>query len=514
MNRVGLLLMISGTLLLTRASNAWAQLVVQVDPPANTTRVASPPSSRATVDSVAPGTYRLRRPTSVNLQVVNTNTALYTMSTDDDPAPPPPVLAPIGEFLPLLKSYLAELAFVVPRGRGPGGQRRTLLPSAAPAAGSSFAATVAATALETARVVEENLHTVDSLVHGPRGIDGTLGLTLRTLDRMRSAGVEEQADALADTLGVPHQSCEARAGDRKARGAQSLNLSQDLLAALQTLQASNSSLTTVLSDTVFATVPALISFARPLHLLRARADTALHDSDGIVTAAYRVDEAARIVVAACSHWDAPPVKVTTAGGRIVTVHMQPRPEAEFQRVAGQTAYTTKVTLLAPLSRMGASIGASVLFVPRAQFHKYGVRPTEDSGSPNEIYEAESVDNRFSYGVTLGFTWSQWLDWRDSRQVALWVPELTLAEADGGPKVFGLGVAMSYRSIKLGVGGMLIRHQKLDGLSVAEIVPNDQFLKTRVTYGKPLPYVSLSVFNLMDLLSGKSGSSDDEKPPSK
>jgi hypothetical protein len=499
-------------LILASTSTASAQLVVQVDPAANTTRIASA-GGRSGVDSVAAGTYRLRHSNSVKLQVVNTNTALYKMSTEDNPAPPPPALAPIRQFLPMLKAYLPELGLMTSRGRGAGAQKTTILPSAVPEAAVSFQS-VATTALETARIVEDNLHTVDALVHGPKGIEGTLGLTLRTLDRMRSAEVEVQADALADTLGVPHQSCGEQSGGAKARGTQSLNLAKNLLGALQSLQSSNSSLTTVLSDTAFVAEPALVSFSRSLQLLRVRADTALHDTEGIVTAAYRTEKLAGDVVTACSHWDAPPVKVTSAGGRIVTVHMQPRTEPEFQRVAGQNSYTTKVTLLPPLSRMDASLGASVLYVSRAQFHKYGVRATGGSGSPNEVYEADPVDNRFSYGATLGLTWSPWLDWRESRGVALWLPELTVAEAGSSAKAFGMGAALSYRSIKLGVGGMLIRHQGLDGQSVGDRVPNDKFLKARDTYGHPLPYVSLSVFNLMELLGGKGGSADTGKPAAK
>ena len=488
-------------------------VVLQVDPIAKTVHVAKPSHGRL-VDSVEAGTWRVRRQATVRLQVVNTNTALYRITTEDNPAPAPPTAQPIRQFLPMVKSYLPELAFVVPRGRGLAAvPRGSTLPGSIPGGISSATASVAARALATGQAVESDLLRLDDLAHGPRGVDAVLGLTLRTLDRMRTGDVEAQAQAMADTLEVPDKSCQESVQVAKARGAASgaLTISSDLLATLSTLQPEAAELRAALSDTLLMDL-SVVELRSGLQRVEARADTALRDSDAMLTGVYRVEHTADQVLRACSHWESPPVRVSPSLGRVVTVHVQPLSDPEIQRVAGDRSYAFSVTLLPPPARLNATLALSALYAARAIYHSYGVRSTGGSGSPNEVYEATTVDDRFSYGLTLGLTWYPWLDWRSTHNVALWLPEITVAESGSGPRAFALGAAISFWSVKVGFGGLMVHHAVLDGLAVGDHVPNDKFLRTRDTYGHAVPYFSISVFNLTDLLSGGHGGGDEGGRP--
>ncbi|MDZ7632100.1 MAG: hypothetical protein U5K74_12350 [Gemmatimonadaceae bacterium] len=57
-----------------------------------------------------------------------------------------------------------------------------------------------------------------------------------------------------------------------------------------------------------------------------------------------------------------------------------------------------------------------------QFDVYGARAAEGGA---EIYTASIRDARFTWGATVGTTW-KWLDFRETRHVALWLPELTVS----------------------------------------------------------------------------------------
>ena len=73
-------------------------------------------------------------------------------------------------------------------------------------------------------------------------------------------------------------------------------------------------------------------------------------------------------------------------------------------------------------------------------------------------------------------------------------------ADASPaRAFGLGAAVSAGPVKIGIGGLLVRHTALDGDTVAQRLPNAQFIKTRDTYGRPRFYASISIFHLGELL---------------
>ena len=496
------LALLVGTAFASIAPLANAQIILQVDQakPASVT-IASPTSGRPVVDSVESGTFRLRRPADVQVRVVNTNTALYTITTEEKETPALSELQSVRDFLPNIKPYLPELGLVVPASnRGLRGTGRTsMLPSIAPSSSTAVQA-----ALENGRVVEDNLHQLDELVHGSRGIDGVFGLTQRTVGRMRAGQVEAQAKAFVDSLGLPDQSCtDAGSSTRTSRGAQdtSLNLANNILATLSALQPASAALGASLGDNIFGQDPTLGGFHTQLSSLQARADTALHDSDNIVAAASHLEKTVTTVAGACSHWESRPVSVGAGAGRVVTVNIEPRPEPELQRAATQKATTVNITLLAPPRVLGVSLGPSALYAPHAQYPTYSVRPTGGAGSANEIYESDPIDARFSYGVTLGVSWHPRLDWPGIAQTAFWLPNLTVAETGGHNSVaFGGGISFG-RFVMIGGGATIVRHDVLVGDTVAQHVPNAQFLSKKPTYGRPTPYLSITLFHFEELFGG-------------
>jgi hypothetical protein len=496
---------------------ARAQVIVQVDQKGGPVRLADVPGGGRLADVIDDGTLRFRHSATVRLQVVNTNTALYQYTTEDVATSGAQALEPIGKFLSSMKSYLPELALVAPvrRGRGPNEARRSMLPAAAPLAANRMAATAAEVALDNARVVEKELQQLDDLLRGPRGVDGVYQLSLRTLDKMRRAGVEAQANAMADSLGVPAQSCsESGSQAPRERGSNTapLTLASDLLTALDGMRPDVGTLAASLSDTVFARDQTFSSFRAPLADVRARADSMLRDSDPLVSAAYRVEATATAVLTACSHWESPPLIISTGTGRSVTVRIEPKSDPDLQRVAANKPTAITVKLLPPLTRLDAKLGVSALYAPRAHFKTYGTRSTGGSGSPTEIYEAGDTDQRFSYGLTLGLTVHPWLDWRQATNIALWLPEVTVGETDA-QHVFGLGIAFSYSIVKVGFGGLLAKHETLvAGDTVGRRIANAQFLNKTNTYGHPVPYFSISVFNLGKLLGGDDTPSGPTPPP--
>jgi hypothetical protein len=156
-------------------------------------------------------------------------------------------------------------------------------------------------------------------------------------------------------------------------------------------------------------------------------------------------------------------------------------------VASRPAQVITITVVKkPFIR--PSIGVSLLNVPRAQFDVYGARAATGGA---EVYTASIRDARFTWGATVGTTW-KWLDFRETRRIAFWLPELTVS-AQPDVKGFAVGGGVSLGPVKLGSGVMWIKRVELSGLLNGQTIPSPQYLATRESYGRTLPYVSLSFF---------------------
>lgn len=446
-------------------------------------------------------TFRLRRPASVQVKVVNTNTALYTVTTDETSAPPPSFES-LRQFLAPVKAYIPELALVVKGGhRARSAGARSMLPAVAPQGSTSGSSDAARDALTNARTVESDLVDLDDNVAGSRGLNANLELAQYTLEQMRK-GVEAAADALADSLGVPHQSCQSdsTALSPNAGSSDASPSLAELFDTYRSLRSHTAILQASLLDTTLVRDPQLSSFRGQLVQMKSRADSALANAQSTINEAYHTRDLTHVVLRACSHWESRPINVSRAAGRVITVHLTPRPDPELSRVAERPASTEAITILPPLSRIGATFGVTALYAGAARFHTYGVRATPAPNSYSEVYEATSVDDRFLYGLSLGFTINPRPNWRDSWSPVVWLPEITVAEA-GSQHAVALGAAVSVWRIKVGAGALVVRHQELDNLTVHQQVTNANYLTTRDSYGRPLFYVSLSIINLEQLLGG-------------
>jgi len=437
---------------------------------------------------------------------------MYRYTINSTNAPPP--LRPVAEFLPMVKPYLPELQYLTRGSRGASASSASLLPAAAPDNVSATARKAATAALDNGQVVQEGLKQLDRLMHGPTGVDGVNALSARALDRMRNGNVEIEAARLADSLGVPSQSCASATGPRAPQD--SMTLSTRVLGTLDTLATSSAALSASLADSGLAHDPSLSLWKAPLVGIRDRADSAARSQDALVTAAFAAQQTANIVMRGCSHWDSPVVDIAPNATRIVTIQIEPLDAAQVKRMSPDAPDPISVTLLPPGGHVQASLAISALVAPGARFKTYDARPTGGGGSPIQVYEKSTQDNRFSYGASLGVTYAPWLDRLFGKPITAWFPEITVAEANPG-HAFGFGGALSSGPVKLGIGGLLVRHTVLDGDTVKQTIPNAQFLSTRDTYGRPRFYVSVSIFNIAELLglaesggapasSGGSGSS--------
>jgi hypothetical protein len=474
---------IATVILTATAARLPGQVVLEFDQSTKTFKVVPPSDGNRLVDVVNDHTFRLKRPGPVQLRVINTNTAFYTVTTDTA-AVAVQEKQDIWSFIAQAKPYFPQIAAAISAGRSKGGSSAiSTLPAAVPAGGTERMQRT----LEVAHSLESDLVQADSLVSGPRGVNGVRASVLRALDRMRKDVPEPPAREFREALGLAGEPC-AETGP-----APTLAIGTNLVAVTRRLKPRADSLLEGLADPDFEqgsdSVRSLHSKLKSLH---AHADTLLRDSDNLVTAAYHVENVAAVVAKACSHWESHPSSVASSAGRAFTVKIMPRTDPEITRVAGAAQVVSTVTILPPKRFVDPSLGLSVLAAPRAQYPTYDTRTPATGGNASvEIYQPGIKDLRFSWGVTLGLAMRP-LDWRENNGFAVWLPELTVGQASNVVE-FGIGSALSWGSVKLGGGAIWIQHSELNGQQLGDKVPNKGFLQLHDTYGKGNAYVSLSIF---------------------
>ena len=472
------------------ARDTHAQVVFQYD---HAARRISVVEGADKVERLSNGRFRMKRAGTARLDVVNTNTAIYRVSFDTDTLAGGSFLGPVQAFLTRAKPFFPEIALAMKgpaKGRGERVAEPEQAPSTLPSISPSESWSVR-TALESGRIVEQSLQQLDALILGPRGVEDMTALSLRTLERMRQGDATMLANALRDSLGLPHRMC----GEGGA-GQDSLRLAGAVLGAMSALGPATLSLHRTMVDTIFKTDTTLRDLHGRLLVLRQAADSALADQESLASAAYRAEWLARTVAAACSRSEGRIQRITSGAGRVLAVKIEPRTDPELARVADRQSTVEKVSVLSPTSLVESSLGLSFLVAPSARYQTYGARSAVGGGT--EIYVPSTRDARFGWGATLGVTWRP-VNGRGKSGLALWVPELTVAEATSTP-AFGVGTAVSLGMVKLGVGALWVRHSELVGQSVGDKIPNEKFLQTQDAYGRPAAYVALSIFEWPPFLS--------------
>jgi hypothetical protein len=221
--------------------------------------------------------------------------------------------------------------------------------------------------------------------------------------------------------------------------------------------------------------------------LQRRSQVALADFDPLVANAYRVERLAGIVAHACSTWSADEVTGSLTEGRVVTIAVDARDEPETSRLADRNPATYKVQVI-PKALIRPSIAFAAVAAPGAKFPTYATQPVTGGV---QIYESGRKDMRFSVGGTFALTWAG-LDRRETRGMALWLPEL--AVTTGSEHAFGIGSALSWNMLKVGAGAMWIRHPVLLGAKAGDVVADASKMKLNDGYGGRQLYLSLSIFD--------------------
>lgn len=425
---------------------------------------------------------QLPRPMNLKLRVVNTNTGLYQISTTTT-ATASPAIAPLATFLGKLGPYLPEL------GAAMAGAPKAMVSKSL--GGKSFTATELAAspppelsrAWELARKAEQSLMAVESRLYGAGGLQETLTQTLAALEEMRLGTAPDAAAArLRQAIAIP------ATGNCRPTAPSGVPSVQGVIGALRDLMRARQELDTGLGsmplDIGELWTPARDSVAG----VRSRVVNALGDLEPIVANAYRIEQLATLTANACAQQDVGDLPISRLSGRTVTVSIAPRDMPEIQRVANRAPQSVTITVVKkPFVR--PSLGITLINIPSARFNVYGARSASPSGA--EIYTSAIRDARFTWGASLGTTWKL-LDFRESHNVAIWIPEFSIS-AQSDTKAFGVGGGVSIGPVKIGTGMMWVKRTELSGLRVGQILPNAQYLLTRESYGAPMAYWSLSLF---------------------
>jgi hypothetical protein len=470
-----------------------AQAVIEYDQQAKAFKELVPGNGEAYLQQLNATTFRLKRPATVQVRVVRTNTAYFSVTTDTgivtvQRAPD------LSAFLAAARPYFPQIAtaMAVAKTNGKGGPTTaSTLPSRVPSGGTERQQL----ALERAHDVEDDLIKGDSLVHGPRGKIAIHDGLVAALDRMRPMqpdSIEAAANEYRKALGLIGGTC----GDSTANAP--LGVASGLVEVARRLRPHHDSLVYYLADPEWQSArdSEIVALRRKLAVIAAAADSLLNDADRNVSDAYHVEAIALTTATACSHWESKSkIAITHASTRALGLKISTRPDPEIVRLPITAPAPPTLTVVGPRAffdpTVGLSVGLSVLAAPQARSFTYGTRVPATGGTSVEIYEVQPVDQRFSWGGTLGVNLRP-LDWRDGdgRGFAIWLPELTV----GQPSTeFGFGCGVSWGPLKLGGGTLFVQHQSLDGQQLGDKIPNAGFLQQRPTFGRGVPYVSLSVF---------------------
>lgn len=426
-----------------------------------------------TTDVGANPTIRVPRGVSVQVRVVGTNSALYRFATEQENVPVPDFES-VKSLVIRSAPYMPELRSVAAAIDGRGG-------------GEDVAEAVAALAEADRRVIVEAtegmrlaIGRVDRAVHGRAGIQQILTTTLYSLERMRLGAQPEAAAADLRALMPTPVSCGSDAPVR-------LSTAQDLLAGVFDAARAQATLSDAIGGPAYPSQLAWRAAYDTALVVESRAQQIVGDFEGLVTTAYRLERLAGIVAGACSRVDVGSVMPSVASGRTLTVSVAPRGESELSRVADRGSDSWTVTVQ-PRVMVSPSLSIGGLYSPQGRLPLYGTAPTMGG---SQVVQTGSSDARFSAAGMLGLTYGI-LDRRDINGFAIWLPEIVVGA--GNTPTFGVGTAISWNFLRLGVGGAWMRYRGLNGTAEGDILGDPSELRTTDTYGKPRFYMTLSIFD--------------------
>lgn len=458
------------------------------------------------------------RRTPIPVVVEHTNSALYTCQLTQT-AVRAPALDTLSQFLTKLGPYLTNALPVIAR------------------VASVQAKAELDTITTAAQQLRVELAKLDSRVHGDRGLEGVNRRALVALNRMRATPHGVNADVtsqfgrwlqdgspklcdgacerlkLPDSVGVTLVRIDSLRQVLRDQLAQ-VELAETIDPEVPSLRDSISGLESrrgMAAEVRVSALEADIATAQANLLGRAgvlavdesmrgavedlvtRADSALKDAPKTLSAARAVEALAVRIVHAKDRIPCESTTVRWDTGKELEIRVTPRQEAELAGLGMDNERVYKVRVL-PHWEFHPSLGLSFLAVPRARYAEY--EAVKEGDEQYRISRSGRTDSRFDYALTLGLV-NRRLDWRRDRNVALWLPEITINPTKD-VKLMALGAAASYRILKLGAGAAWTRHSVLADQTVGDVVKSSE-VPTRETYGKPKLYVSLSLMGLPPFL---------------
>jgi hypothetical protein len=417
-------------------------------------------------------TVRVPRGTPVEVRVVGTNTALYRYRSAQEKVPVPD-LESVKSLIIRSAPYMPELRAVAAAIDGRGGEDAKEAMMALAEADRR--------AIEDATTrVNFAVGKVDRAVQGRAGMRQVQSAVLYSLGRMRAGDRPEDAAAPLNALLAQPVRCGA---DTPVN----LTSTQDLLAgAFEVARAQSDLSEAVAGPGYFDFLPWREAYDSA-RVVDDRAKAVLDDYEELATAAYQLERLVGVVAGACSRHTVGTLRLTAGSGQTMTVEAVPRGEPEFARVAAFDAMSWTVTVQ-PRVTVSPSLSIGGLAAPQGRFPIYG---TASGGGGTTVAQTGTTDARFTVAGMLGVTWGP-LDMRSRNGIAVWLPEVVVGT--GRTPTFGVGTAVSWSYVRLGVGAAWMRHRALDGMAVGTVIADPSELRVSDTYGKPRTYVTLSIFD--------------------
>ncbi len=417
-------------------------------------------------------TVRVPRGTPVEVRVVGTNTALYRYRSAQEKVPVPD-LESVKSLIIRSAPYMPELRAVAAAidGRGGEGAKDAMM---------ALAEADRSAMQEASGRVNFAIGKVDRAVQGRAGMRQVQSAMLYSLGRMRAGDRPEDAAAPLNALLPQPVRCGADAPVNLAA-------TQELLAGAFDVARAQADLSEAIAGPAyFEFAPWRTAYDSAL-AVDERAKSVLDDYEELATAAYQLERLVGVVAGACSRQTVGTLRLQAGSGQTMTIEIVPRGEPEFARVAAHDAMSWTVTVQ-PRVMVSPSLSIGGLAAPQGRFPIYG---TASGPGGTTVAQTGTSDARFSVAGTLGVTWGA-LDMRSRNGMAIWLPELVVGT--GNTPTFGVGTALSWGYLRLGVGAAWMRHRALDGMTEGTVLADPSELRVSDTYGKPRTYVTLSIFD--------------------
>ncbi|HEX8209079.1 MAG TPA: hypothetical protein VF584_02750 [Longimicrobium sp.] len=307
------------------------------------------------------------------------------------------------------------------------------------------------------RAAEAALRAMDDYLFGPQGLNATRLAVFDALNGMRTA---EGDRILGLATGVRTAACPAAGCGSQTLASRAVTLLSEAAEAHRNLRP--------YVETLPLTGPGLNASLGKLQ----------SDAEALTATAYRTEQLVRIVAEAKPEVECGAVRVRQNSGRSLSIAVGQRGMAETDRVATLPARKLKLEAQ-PRFRIRPTAGLAFLYVPRASYAVPGTKTF--TGGP-VIDSVSTQDSRFTFAVTLGVALT---DRVGPVQLPFSIGPEVVANPSTDTRAIGVGLGGTvFSAIKFGAGVLWTRHKVLSqGQQFGQTLPAADHLRTRDTYGR-------------------------------